>query len=128
MSLSSPSHEMSSQLPNAMSRVDGLNTLIVGENDKSNTFATINENPTFNKTEETQTKASSVYFNKVRPQTQDGLNARQRRQYPMRDFYVPGSTRQGARSKKFSDLQNSGAYSIERSPDTQVPVSSTPAV
>ena len=49
----------------------------------------------------------------------------------MRDFYIAGGagTRQQARSKKYSDLNTSGAYSIEASFDkNQMPISSATAV
>ena len=48
----------------------------------------------------------------------------------MRDFYMAGAggTRQGARSKKNSELQASGGYSIEASYERNMPVSSSSAV
>ena len=48
----------------------------------------------------------------------------------MRDCYIlgGGGTRQGARSKKFSDMQASGGYSIEASFDKNLPMNSTSTV
>ena len=68
MSMSTPSHELSSYVPNAVSG-DGLNTMPVGD-DKSNTIAPILEQPDLMAHPDgctLNTKASTTTHSKARP-------------------------------------------------------------